>query len=48
MGRNTGEQNKVVVNQKKLKTAVWKENREMEIPLLSQQEIRLSGVMGVN
>lgn len=45
-GRNSGEQNKVVVSQKKLKAAVWKENTEMEIPSLSQWEIRLGGAWG--
>lgn len=44
MGRNTREQNKVVVNKKQLKAAVWKANREMEIPSLSKLEIRLGRV----
>lgn len=48
MSRSTGEQNKVVVNQKKLKAAVWKENTEIEIPSLSQQEVSLGGVMGAS
>lgn len=48
MPKDTGEQNKVVVSQEKLKAAVWKENTEMEIPSLSQQEIRLGGVTGIN
>lgn len=47
-GRSTREQNKVVVSQKKLKAAVWKENTGMEIPSLSQQEIRMGRVKGVN
>lgn len=42
------EQNKVVVSQKQLKAAVWKENTEMEIPPLSQQEISLGPAGGVS